>query len=231
MMPEAVLEARGVVKAFQKDRASLAVLREVSLSVQKGEFVAITGPSGSGKSTLLYLLGALDRPSDGEIVILGKTTSGMNDKRLAALRLKDIGFVFQFHFLLPELNATENVMAPLLIAGVPSDQARTRAQSLLRKVELGHRLDHKPSELSGGEQQRVAIARALVHDPALLLGDELTGNLDTATGEAIYQLLRQYNRDRGQTIIVVTHNPELARHADRVIEMVDGQVRSDTRHG
>ncbi len=231
MTAETVLQARDVTKAFRKDRARLAVLRGVSLNVAKGEFVAITGPSGSGKSTLLYLLGALDRPTEGEITILGKPTTGMNDKRLAAMRLQDIGFVFQFHFLLPELNATENVMAPLLIAGMAPDKARPKAQSLLRKVELGHRLDHKPSELSGGEQQRVAIARALVHGPALLLGDELTGNLDTGTGESIYQLLRQYNRDLGQTIVVVTHNAELARHADRVIEMVDGQVRSDSRHG
>ncbi|HEY9855466.1 MAG TPA: ABC transporter ATP-binding protein [Stenomitos sp.] len=230
-MPAPVLLARDVTKTFQKDRSNLPVLRGVNLTVQEGEFLAITGPSGSGKSTLLYLLGALDRPTDGSISILGKPTTGMSDKRLAALRLKDIGFVFQFHFLLPELNATENVMAPLLIAGVPSEQARERAQTLLRKVELGHRLDHKPSELSGGEQQRVAIARALVHGPTLLLGDELTGNLDTATGEAIYQLLRQYNRDLGQTIVVVTHNPDLARHADRMIEMVDGLVRSDIRHG
>lgn len=231
MMPEAVLQARDVTKTFKKDRASLSVLNEVSLTVTPGEFVAITGPSGSGKSTLLYLLGALDRPTGGEIVILGKSTSSMNDKRLAALRLKDIGFVFQFHFLLPELNATENVMAPLLIAGVPTDRARTQAQALLRKVELGHRLDHKPAELSGGEQQRVAIARALVHGPSILFGDEPTGNLDTATGESIYQLLRQYNRELGQTIIVVTHNPDLAWHADRVIEMVDGRIRSDSRHG
>lgn len=231
MMPEAVLQARDVTKTFKKDRASLSVLNEVSLTVTPGEFVAITGPSGSGKSTLLYLLGALDRPTGGEIVILGKSTSGMNDKRLAALRLKDIGFVFQFHFLLPELNATENVMAPLLIAGVPTERARTQAQALLHKVELGHRMDHKPAELSGGEQQRVAIARALVHGPSILFGDEPTGNLDTATGESIYQLLRQYNREIGQTILVVTHNPELARHADRVIEMVDGRIRSDSRHG
>lgn len=226
-MSDTILEAREVTKTFKKDGAGLSVLRGVSLGVRQGEFTAITGPSGSGKSTLLYLLGGLDRPTSGEMRIMGQSTTGMNDKKLAAVRNQDIGFVFQFHFLLPELTATENVMVPLLIAGAPDHAARRRAEDLLAQVELGHRLKHVPSELSGGEQQRVAIARALAHRPALLLGDELTGNLDTATGEAVYQLLRRYNQEYGQTIVVVTHNPQLAEHADRVIEMVDGRIRSD----
>ncbi|HEY9897573.1 MAG TPA: ABC transporter ATP-binding protein [Pantanalinema sp.] len=225
-MSEIVLQAAEVTKSFKKE--GLQVLRGVSLSVEKGEFIAITGPSGSGKSTLLYLLGGLDRPSSGTISIQGQSTTGMSDRRLAALRNKAIGFVFQFHFLLPELTATENVMAPLLVAGASTKEARPLAEKLLHEVELSHRLEHKPAELSGGEQQRVAIARALIQSPALLLGDELTGNLDTGTGEAIYRLLRRYNRELGQTIIVVTHNPQLAQHADRVIDMVDGRIRSVT---
>jgi len=224
-----LLSATSVTKAFRKDGAGLHVLQGVDLTVQRGEFVAIIGPSGSGKSTLLYLLGGLDRPTSGDVSILGQSTTGLSDKRLAALRGQQIGFVFQFHFLLPELTALENAMAPLLIAGATASVARRKAQELLERVELGHRLDHVPAELSGGEQQRVAIARALVHGPALLLGDELTGNLDTATGDAIYRLLREHHRAQGQTIVVVTHNPQLAAHADRIVEVVDGRIRRDTR--
>lgn len=227
-MSDDVLSVEGLTKTFRKDGQGLSILKGVSLRVRRGEFVAITGPSGSGKSTLLQLLGGLDRPTSGKISLLDHSTPDMNDKQLAALRNRDVGFVFQFHFLLTELNALENVMAPLLIAGVPKSVAKIRAQAMLDQVELGHRLDHRPAELSGGEQQRVAIARALIHKPSLLLGDELTGNLDTTNGDAIYRLLRYYNKELGQTIIVVTHNLQLAQHADRVIEMVDGQITSDT---
>jgi len=224
-MGAVVLEAEGVTKAFAKDRHRVEALHGIDLQIHEGEFVAITGPSGSGKSSLLYLLGGLDRPSTGDIRIMGQSTSPMRDRELARIRSRAIGFIFQFHFLMPELTALQNVLVPQLVAGVPRAEAEKRAKSLLEDVELGHRLDHRPNELSGGEQQRVAIARALSNRPALLLGDEPTGNLDTRTGETIYQLLRRYNQSTGQTIVLVTHNPELAQHADRIIEVVDGCVR------
>ncbi|MBM3275137.1 MAG: ABC transporter ATP-binding protein, partial [Candidatus Sericytochromatia bacterium] len=191
-------------------------------------FVAITGPSGSGKSTLLYLLGALDRPTQGEVRILGQATGPLADPALAAIRNKLIGFVFQFHFLMLDLTALENVMVPALVAGLPMGRATAKSRELLEKVGLSHRLSHRPAQLSGGEQQRVAVARALMNGPALLLGDELTGNLDSTSGEAIYQLLRDHNRSEGQTIVIVTHNAQLAAHADRIIEMVDGRIRRDS---
>ena len=224
-MGAVVLEAEGVVKAFAKDRQRVEALHGIDLKIHEGEFVAITGPSGSGKSSLLYLLGGLDRPSSGDIRIMGQSTPPMRDRDLARIRSRAIGFIFQFHFLMPELTALQNVLVPQLVAGVPRAEAEKRAKELLSEVELGHRLDHRPNELSGGEQQRVAIARALANRPALLLGDEPTGNLDTRTGETIYQLLRRYNQSTGQTIVLVTHNPELAQHADRIIEVVDGCVR------
>lgn len=225
-MSAVVLEAQGVTKTFARDRQRVEALHGIDLTIRQGEFVAITGPSGSGKSSLLYLLGGLDRPSSGDIRILGQSTPPMPDATLAKLRSRSIGFIFQFHFLMPELTALENVLVPQLVAGVPMPEARARASELLGEVELSHRLDHRPCELSGGEQQRVAIVRALSNRPALLLGDEPTGNLDTRTGETIYQLLRQCNQEKGQTIVLVTHNPELARHADRIVEVVDGCVQT-----
>ncbi|MBI6546466.1 MAG: ABC transporter ATP-binding protein, partial [Cyanobacteria bacterium NC_groundwater_1444_Ag_S-0.65um_54_12] len=197
----------------------------------------ITGPSGSGKSSLLYLLGALDRPTNGTIQLLGATlgepdtslsSKTVEDKRLASIRNRLVGFIFQFHFLMMDLTALENVMVPALIADKPLREVRNRASMLLQRVGLSHRLHHRPGQLSGGEQQRVAIARALINDPVILLGDEPTGNLDTATSEAIYLLLREHNKTEGRTILVVTHNPSLAEHADRVIEIRDGKIRSDS---
>jgi ABC-type lipoprotein export system ATPase subunit len=219
-----ILEARGVVKELLGPQEPVRAVDGVDLAIQRGEFVAITGPSGSGKSTLLYLLGALDRPTQGEVLVDGVSTSGLPENRLAGLRNAKIGFVFQFHFLLPELTAVDNVAMPLMVAGHAPAQARLRATQLLEKVELGHRAQHRPHELSGGQQQRVAIARALANEPAVLLGDELTGNLDTKNGDLVYAWLRAQNRERGQTIVIVTHNLELAAHADRVIELVDGKV-------
>lgn len=228
---DVILQATGIRKAFRRDGEDLEILAGIDLRIRKGEFLAITGPSGSGKSTLLYLLGALDRPSRGEVRLAGESTTGLADAAMARIRNRLVGFVFQFHFLMMDLTALENVMVPAMLAGASPGRCQDRARALLERVGLGHRLTHRPAQLSGGEQQRVAIARALINEPAMLLGDELTGNLDTAAGEAIYQLLREHNRTEGQTIVVVTHNPQLASHADRVIEMVDGRIRSDSAAG
>ncbi len=223
-----LLEAVGVRKAFRRDGEDLEILAGIDLQVRAGEFVAITGPSGSGKSTLLYLLGALDRPSHGEVRLAGQTTAGLADAALARIRNRLVGFVFQFHFLMMDLTALENVMIPALVLGSAPGEAKARAGLLLDRVGLSHRRTHRPAQLSGGEQQRVAVARALMNAPALLLGDELTGNLDSVAGESVYQLLREQNRTEGQTIVIVTHNAQLAAHADRVIEMVDGRIRRDS---
>lgn len=202
----------------------VTVLQGVNLTIQTGEFVAITGPSGSGKSTLLYLLGGLDRPTAGEVRILNHSTRDMPDQRLSDLRLAQIGFVFQFHFLLPELTAAENIAAPLILAGQTQAEARRQAQALLQRFGLTQRATHRPGQLSGGEQQRVAIARAMANQPAVLLGDEPTGNLDQTNSLAVYEELRRLNREHGQTIVVVTHDPTLAGLADRRIELVDGRI-------
>jgi lipoprotein-releasing system ATP-binding protein len=202
----------------------VTVLRGVDLTIQAGEFVAITGPSGSGKSTLLYLLGGLDRPTAGHVYILGQDTSAMADGPLSHLRMTQVGFVFQFHFLLPELTAVENIAAALLLAGEPRKVADDRAMSLLQRFGMAKRAKHRPGQLSGGEQQRVAIARAMANRPTVLLGDEPTGNLDQANSLAVYDEFRRLNQEHGQTIVVVTHDPTLAALADRRIELVDGRI-------
>ncbi|MEM1592156.1 MAG: ABC transporter ATP-binding protein [Candidatus Bathyarchaeia archaeon] len=199
-------------------------LRGVSFSVMEGEFLAVLGPSGSGKSTLLHLIGCLDRPDEGEIILDGKNVLKLSDDELAELRLKRIGFIFQFFNLLPRLTALENVELPLMLARVPEREAREKAKKLLELVGLGGRLNHKPSELSGGEQQRVAIARALVNDPKLVLADEPTGNLDTKSGWDIVNLMRKLNEEMNQTFIVVTHDQKVAEVADRIIYLRDGLV-------
>jgi lipoprotein-releasing system ATP-binding protein len=204
-------------------------LRGITLQFRRGEFASIVGPSGSGKSTLLYLLSGLDKPTSGRVEFDGVDLTTLNERALAEFRNRRMGFVFQFHFLLPEFTATENVAMPLLIAGVNRREAMEKAAELLKRFGLGHRLRHYPSQLSGGEQQRVAIARALVNDPDILFCDEPTGMLDSKNAQALYELLREVNAERGQTILVVTHEREFAQRTDRIIQLQDGQVIADER--
>ncbi|MBI2458656.1 MAG: ABC transporter ATP-binding protein [candidate division NC10 bacterium] len=215
---------QGVTKSFPRDGERAEVLKGISLRIASGELVAIAGPSGVGKSTLLHLLGALERPTGGEIRYGETALSSLSDSALAEFRNRQVGFVFQFHHLLPEFTALENVMLPLLIRRCPAARARERARGLLGQVGLGERLRHRPGELSGGEQQRVAMARALVGEPAVLLADEPTGNLDSKTGAEIFELLRQLNRERRLTSVIVTHNEGLAARTDRVLRMLDGRM-------
>jgi lipoprotein-releasing system ATP-binding protein len=204
-------------------------LRGITLQFRRGEFASIVGPSGSGKSTLLYLLSGLEKPTSGRVEFDGVDLTTLNERALAEFRNRRMGFVFQFHFLLPEFTATENVAMPLLIAGVNRREALDKAAELLKRFGLGHRLRHYPSQLSGGEQQRVAIARALVNDPDILFCDEPTGMLDSKNAQALYELLREVNAERGQTILVVTHEREFAQRTDRIIQLQDGQVIADER--
>ncbi|MDB4953453.1 MAG: transporter related protein [Myxococcales bacterium] len=218
----AKLEVRNLGKAYIHNGQALDVLTNVDLSLNPGDMVAVVGASGVGKSTLLQILGTLDLPTSGSINFDGEELTRMGASRLAEFRNRRIGFVFQFHHLLPEFTAVENVMMPALIQNIPVAKARQMATDILGRVGLSHRLTHRPSELSGGEQQRVALARAMVLGPSLLLADEPTGNLDRATGQAIHQLFLELNRERGSTLLVVTHNPELASLMPRQMRMVDG---------
>jgi putative ABC transport system ATP-binding protein len=201
-------------------------LRGVDLSIARGEFVALVGPSGSGKSTVLNLIGGLDRPTSGQVWINGTELSESDERTLTRHRRQHVGFVFQSFNLLPRLTAEENVALPLMFSDVPERERQARARALLERVSLGQRLRHRPTELSGGEQQRVAIARALVGQPALLLADEPTGNLDTTTGAEIMALLKELNQEGGLTLVVVTHDPEVAAFADRVVTLRDGRVEA-----
>ena len=212
-----------VAKVYARGAREVEALRDVSLTVSAGESVAVTGPSGSGKSTLLSILGCLDRPTRGRYALDGEDVSGMDDQALSRVRNRRIGFVFQSFHLIPQLTVVENVETPLLYSALPVGLWRERALACLRKVGLAHRVDHRPSELSGGEAQRVAIARALVCDPAVLLADEPTGNLDSATGEEIAGLLDGLHAE-GRTLVVVTHNEALARRARRVVRLRDGRL-------
>jgi lipoprotein-releasing system ATP-binding protein len=216
------IEVRRLGKAYIHNGQPLPVLSDVDLVLEPGDMVAVVGASGVGKSTFLQILGTLDLPTSGSIRFDGEELTEMSAARLAEFRNRRIGFVFQFHHLLPEFTALENVMMPALIQRIAIADARKMAERILDRVGLAHRLTHRPSELSGGEQQRVALARAMVLEPSLLLADEPTGNLDRSTGESIHELFLELNKERGSTLLVVTHNPELARLMPRRLRMVDG---------
>lgn len=224
---EPLVVIEGIEKTFQHMGSSLEVLKGIDLTIEQGQILAIVGPSGAGKSTLLHCMGTLDLPTRGRIVFGGEELTTMRPSRLAAVRNKDIGFVFQFHHLLPEFNALENIMMPGLIGGHPRREMERRARGLLEEVGLAERATHRPGELSGGEQQRVAVARALALGPRLVLADEPTGNLDSATSEAIHELFFEINRKHNTTIVVVTHNPSFADSMPRVVHLKDGRVDRD----
>ena len=217
-----MIAVRALSKSFITDRGRVDVLKEVDLDIRAGERIAVVGASGAGKTTLMHLLGGLDRPSSGSVLFAEKNIFHYSAQELDAFRNRSIGFVFQFHQLLPEFSALENVMMPALIGRLPVKEAEDRANEILTAVGLAHRLDHKPGQLSGGEQQRVAIARSLIMSPQLLLADEPTGNLDSATSDEILALLDRLHAERDLTIIVVTHSEKVAGHMDRIIRMIDG---------
>lgn len=217
-----LIEAVDVTKSFRTEAGELKVLKGINLSVSEGEMIGIIGASGAGKSTLLHILGALDRPTAGKILFQGSDVAKLDDDALAKVRNESVGFVFQFHHLLPEFNALENVLMPGLISSRPYAELETEAKRLLAELGLSERLKHRPGELSGGEQQRVAVARALIQNPKIVLADEPTGNLDTATGKELFSLLTELNRKRGITFVIVTHNKDLSDRCNRVLEMADG---------
>ena len=221
---DTVVRAVGLTRRYQMGDTFVNALQGVDLTVNCGEFVALVGPSGSGKSTVLNLIGGLDRPTSGEVWINGTELGSSDERTRTRHRRRHVGFVFQSFNLLPRLTAEENVALPLMFSGVPEKERRARAQTLLERVGLGPRLTHRPTQLSGGEQQRVAIARALVGQPALLLADEPTGNLDTATGVEIMCLLKELNQEQNLTLLMVTHDTEIAAFADRIVKLRDGQV-------
>ncbi len=224
-----IIEAKNIIKTFRMGETEITALKGVSLSVEKGEFVSITGFSGSGKSTFMHILGCLDIPTSGSYVIDGIDASRASRDELAKIRNQKIGFVFQKFFLLPDLTALDNVALPCLYAGESEATAKEKAKKLLELVELEHRIDHFPYQLSGGQQQRVAIARALVNEPAIIMADEPTGNLDRATGETILQVFKDFNEKHNVTIVIVTHEPSIAARTKRIVELVDGKIVSDKR--
>jgi lipoprotein-releasing system ATP-binding protein len=227
--PEPILEARNATRQLPE---GAVLVRDVDLAFGRGEFVAVTGPSGSGKSSLLYLLGLLDRPSAGHVLLEGRDTAQLSTNELAALRLAKLGFVFQFHFLLPEFSALDNVEIPIRrLARLKGPAVRDRAMALLGALGLGEAARKLPEQLSGGMRQRCAVARALANDPALILADEPTGNLDTANAGAVFDIFERLTREEGRTVIVVTHDPDLAKRATRRIHLVDGRIVSDTGGG
>ena len=224
-----VIETQNLRKTYQQGGRPLEVLKGVDLEVSPGEFTAIMGPSGSGKSTLLNMIGALDRPTSGNVFINGVDLNHLNDNEVAGLRNREIGFIFQFFNLIPRMDAISNVELPMTISGKGRGERRKRAEELLNLVGLGDRTAHKPSQLSGGEQQRVAIARSLANDPNLVLADELTGNLDSKTGEEVMHLLRMLNKEEGKTFVFITHDQEVGRRTDRIILFKDGLMMEENR--
>ena len=223
-MSDAFIEVRQLFKTFGNGTKRVDVLKGIDLVIRPRETLAIVGASGVGKTTLLHILGTLDRPTSGKVLYDGKDVFTLDERALALFRNRQVGFVFQFHHLLPEFNALENTMLPCLIQGISKKEALSRAEAILTLVGLKERLSHRPGEMSGGEQQRVAVARAMVLEPKILLADEPTGNLDTRTGEAVFDLLQELNRDKGLTLIIVTHNMKLAGRLSRQIQMVDGRT-------
>ena len=224
---EELLIARDITKSFNTNGQQLHILNGINLTIYKGEMIAVMGASGVGKSTLLNILGALDRPTSGEVIFEGADIFGKSDDELASLRNSKIGFVFQFHHLLPEFTALENTLFPAMILKMNRREALDIAEKNLANVGLRERMTHRPGELSGGEQQRVAIARALMTSPDIILADEPTGNLDSHTGEDVYTLLKKINQEYGTTFVVVTHNEKIAAQADRILKMVDGQIAEE----
>jgi len=223
-MNEPLLSARGIHKTYLLGKRALEVLRGVDLELNRGDFLALRGASGAGKSTLLYMLGGLDTPNQGEIRFRGRNLATLSRKDLARLRTEDVGFIFQAYYLLPELDALENVCLPARMARTPAGQAEARGRELLARVGLKERMEHKPYELSGGEQQRVAIARALINEPDLILADEPTGNLDSHTGDEIIELLVTLRAEKQTTLVMATHDARVAARAPKLIELVDGQI-------
>ncbi len=224
-----IIETVDLVKEYPQGETALRVLKGINMKVEEGDFMAIMGPSGSGKSTLLNMMGALDKPTSGTVLIRGVDISTLSDNQLADLRNKEIGFIFQFFNLISRMKALKNVELPMAIAGVPRRERRERASKVLEMVGLGERMHHRPMELSGGEQQRVAIARALVNDPAVLLCDEVTGNLDSGTGDDIMQLMRTLNTEQGTTFVLITHDPVVAQSTDRLVTLHDGEIIGEKR--
>jgi len=230
-MGQPLVTIEKLTKVFAHEENDVVVLKGIDLSIEPAEMLCVVGPSGAGKSTLLHLLGTLDLPTSGRILYGGKDVTKYTSARLAEFRNRSIGFVFQFHHLLPEFSALENVMMPGMIRGEATSSVRQRAQALLEEVGLAHRVTHRPGELSGGEQQRVALARALVMHPLLILADEPTGNLDSKTSDAMHELFFRLNESRGTTFLIVTHSRDLAGRMPRVVRMSDGMIEEDFRRG